>query len=94
MRRLKIQERVRWSLEAFDRTGGENPFAIQHDLQDMMQDLVGIVRNEDEMQRALVASIGPRRLASWSDGQTIDDEATTAQRNIAMMWATYTPAPG
>jgi succinate dehydrogenase/fumarate reductase flavoprotein subunit len=26
---------------------------VQHDLQDMMQELVGIVRNEDEMQRAL-----------------------------------------
>lgn len=50
----QITEKVRWTLAAFDRTGGENPFQIQHDLQDMMQDLVGIVRNEDEMQRALV----------------------------------------
>lgn len=50
----QIEKTVRWSLEAFDRTNGENPFAIQHDLQDMMQDLVGIVRTEDEMQRALV----------------------------------------
>ncbi len=49
----QIQERVRWALEAFDRTGGENPFQIQHELQDMMQDLVGIVRNEEEMLRAL-----------------------------------------
>ena len=30
---------------------GENPFRIQQDLQGMMQDLVGIVRREDEMQR-------------------------------------------
>lgn len=50
----QIQEKVRWSLEAFDRTNGENPFAIQHELQEMMQDLVGIVRTEDEMQRALI----------------------------------------
>jgi succinate dehydrogenase / fumarate reductase flavoprotein subunit len=50
----QIEKTVRWSLEAFDRTSGENPFAIQHDLQDMMQDLVGIVRIEDEMQQALV----------------------------------------
>jgi succinate dehydrogenase / fumarate reductase, flavoprotein subunit len=49
-----IQEKVKWALEGFDRADGENPFAIQHELQDMMQDLVGIVRNEDEMQRALV----------------------------------------
>jgi succinate dehydrogenase / fumarate reductase flavoprotein subunit len=50
----QIDKTVRWSLEAFERTGGENPFSIQNDLQDMMQDLVGIVRTEDEMQRALV----------------------------------------
>jgi len=40
------------ALEPFERAGGENPYAIQHDLQLMMQDLVGIVRREDEMLRA------------------------------------------
>jgi succinate dehydrogenase / fumarate reductase, flavoprotein subunit len=33
--------------------GGENPYRIQHDLQATMQDLVGIVRREEEMARAL-----------------------------------------
>jgi len=33
----------------------ENPYAVQHDLQEMMQDLVGIVREESEMARALDA---------------------------------------
>ena len=38
----------------FDRgTAGENPFAVQHELQEMMQKLVGIVRVEQEMQQAL-----------------------------------------
>ena len=32
---------------------GEGPYAIQHELQGMMQDLVGIVRREPEMERAL-----------------------------------------
>lgn len=50
----QVEKNARWALEAFDRTGGENPFQIQHDLQAMMQDLVGIVRTEDEMQRALI----------------------------------------
>ena len=41
-------------LEPFDRgSGGEGPYQVQYDLQDMMQDLVGIVRTESEMQRAL-----------------------------------------
>jgi succinate dehydrogenase / fumarate reductase, flavoprotein subunit len=50
----QINERVKWALEPFERESGENPFEIQKDLQEMMQDLVGIVRLEDEMQRALV----------------------------------------
>lgn len=55
---------ARAALEAFDRgfdTGGaENPFKIQQDLQKMMQDQVGIVRNEDDMQAA-VEGIGRLR---------------------------------
>jgi len=50
----QIEEMTRRTLEAFERAGGENPFQIQHDLQAMMQDLVGIVRTEDEMQQALI----------------------------------------
>jgi succinate dehydrogenase / fumarate reductase flavoprotein subunit len=44
------------ALTPFDRAaagGSENPYAIQHELQDMMQRLVGIVRTEAEMQQAL-----------------------------------------
>ena len=40
--------------KVFDRPTGENPFAIQYALQDAMQDLVGIVRTEKEMELALV----------------------------------------
>ena len=48
----QVDEVARQSLEAFERQG-ESPYQVQHDLQDMMQDLVGIVRREDEMERAL-----------------------------------------
>ncbi len=42
------------ALAPFERTGSpEAPYRIQHELQEMMQDLVGIVRREDEMRRAL-----------------------------------------
>jgi succinate dehydrogenase / fumarate reductase flavoprotein subunit len=42
------------ALEPFDRgAGAENPYTIQHELQERMQDLVGIVRTEGEMQQAL-----------------------------------------
>jgi succinate dehydrogenase / fumarate reductase flavoprotein subunit len=49
----EVDEAARAALAPFDRAGGENPYAVQHDLQAMMQDLVGIVRREDEMQRAI-----------------------------------------
>ena len=43
------------SLSPFDRgSQGENPYNVQQDLQDAMQNLVGIVRTEAEMQEALV----------------------------------------
>jgi len=48
----KVDEVARQSLEAFDRQG-ENPYQVQHDLQDLMQRLVGIVRREDEIVQAL-----------------------------------------
>jgi succinate dehydrogenase / fumarate reductase flavoprotein subunit len=42
------------ALRPFDHgQGGENPFKIQQELQGVMQDLVGIVREESEMRRAL-----------------------------------------
>ena len=41
------------SLAPMERSGGENPYAIQHELQELMQDLVGIARVEDEMSRSL-----------------------------------------
>jgi succinate dehydrogenase / fumarate reductase flavoprotein subunit len=37
---------------------GENPYQIQYDLQEAMQDLVGIVRTETEMQQALTKIAG------------------------------------
>jgi succinate dehydrogenase / fumarate reductase, flavoprotein subunit len=41
------------ALEPFERNGAENPYIIQHGLQDLMQELVGIVRRQEEMLTAL-----------------------------------------
>jgi succinate dehydrogenase / fumarate reductase flavoprotein subunit len=49
----QIEAAAKWAVEPFERQSDEGPFRIQHDLQEMMQDLVGIVRREDEMLRAL-----------------------------------------
>jgi succinate dehydrogenase / fumarate reductase flavoprotein subunit len=49
----QIERSAERALVPFERGDGENPFKVQHDLQAMMQDLVGIVRSEGEMRRAL-----------------------------------------
>jgi succinate dehydrogenase / fumarate reductase flavoprotein subunit len=49
----QVDALARELLAPFERPGGENPYAIQHELQAMMQDLVGIVRVESEMRDAL-----------------------------------------
>ncbi|HTD45125.1 MAG TPA: fumarate reductase/succinate dehydrogenase flavoprotein subunit [Bryobacteraceae bacterium] len=50
----QVDESARKALEPFDRGArGENPFTVQSELQETMQELVGIVRREDEMLRAL-----------------------------------------
>jgi succinate dehydrogenase / fumarate reductase flavoprotein subunit len=40
-------------LERKDGPGTENPYTLQTDLQDTMQDLVGIIRTQSELERAL-----------------------------------------
>ncbi|HWW01537.1 MAG TPA: fumarate reductase/succinate dehydrogenase flavoprotein subunit [Candidatus Acidoferrum sp.] len=50
----QVETVARRALEPFERAAnGDGSYQVQHDLQDMMQDLVGIVRREDEMARAL-----------------------------------------
>jgi succinate dehydrogenase / fumarate reductase, flavoprotein subunit len=41
------------ALAPFSRPASEGPYQVQHELQDLMQDNVGIVRREEEMLRAL-----------------------------------------
>jgi len=49
----QLESAEKWALEPFARENSENPYSVQHTLQAMMQDLVGIVRQEDEMLQAL-----------------------------------------
>ena len=56
----RVEETVRQALQPLERANGaetENPYAIQRELQALMQDKVGIVRHEREMQEA-VETIG------------------------------------
>jgi len=52
--RGQVEQAVQAMLAPFERVGGENPYAIQSDLQETMQMLVGIIRHARELREALV----------------------------------------
>lgn len=50
----QLEETARFALEPFDREGGGGgPYQVQYDLQDMMQEKVGIIRTHGELDEAL-----------------------------------------
>ncbi|MGO9590081.1 MAG: FAD-binding protein [Candidatus Acidiferrales bacterium] len=49
----QIEQAERQVLAPFQRTGGENPYKIHEDLQEVMQTLVGIFRTETDLLKAL-----------------------------------------
>ena len=50
----EVEAAIAESLAPFDREQGENPYDIQHDLQEMMQLNVGIIRTQSELDTARV----------------------------------------
>jgi succinate dehydrogenase / fumarate reductase flavoprotein subunit len=49
----QIAEAERDMLAPFDRGEGENPYTVHRDLQEVMQNLVGIFRVEEDMNKAM-----------------------------------------
>jgi succinate dehydrogenase / fumarate reductase, flavoprotein subunit len=67
----ELERIARAALAPFERpSGGDSPYKLQQELQELMQDLVGIVRREDEMQRALVEirALSARAQKVWVPG--------------------------
>ena len=48
-----VEAGMKEALEPLEREGGEGPYQIQHELQDLMQEKVGIVRIESELEEAI-----------------------------------------
>ena len=57
----RLEDLAREALEPFTRSGGENPYALQAELQDTMHTLVGIIRTESELKAAI------KRIAVFKD---------------------------
>jgi succinate dehydrogenase flavoprotein subunit len=49
----QVEDAARQSLAPFERKNGESPYAIHRDLQEAMQNLVGIFRRQEDLTRAL-----------------------------------------
>lgn len=49
----EVLEATREMLEPFERPAGESPYQIHRDLQEVMQNYVGIFRNEDDLKKGL-----------------------------------------
>lgn len=49
----EVERHAQTCLAPFDRSEGENPYDVHSDLQRLMQDRVGIVRNQDDLKQAL-----------------------------------------
>jgi succinate dehydrogenase / fumarate reductase flavoprotein subunit len=56
-----VQSAVDTALAPLERTDGENPYELWHELQSVMQDLVGIIRRKHELEDSL------KRLADLKD---------------------------
>jgi succinate dehydrogenase / fumarate reductase flavoprotein subunit len=52
------------ALAPLEREGGENPYTVHAELQQTMSDLVGIIRREDEIKKALTELEGLRARAA------------------------------
>jgi succinate dehydrogenase / fumarate reductase, flavoprotein subunit len=50
----QIEQSERELLAPFSNTGAESPYAVHRDLQEVMQNLVGIFRTEEDLQKALL----------------------------------------
>ncbi len=48
-----VDSAMRTTLAPLERTEGENPYDVWHDLQQVMQDLVGIIRRKSELEESL-----------------------------------------
>ena len=49
----QIKSSASWALQPFNRSDDENPYQIQYDLQEMMQEFVGIARSEGGLSHAM-----------------------------------------
>ena len=83
----QIAAAEREMLAPFERNGGEYPYEIHRDLQETMQSLVGIFRNEDDLRRALehLQQFKPRLAQVRIDGSRMFNPGWHLTRDLHSM---------
>ena len=83
----QIDDAARHSLDPFERGEGETPYAIHHDLQDMLQSLVGIFRTEEDLNRAMaeLGRLKDRATRMHVDGSRLFNPGWHLSRDLECM---------
>jgi succinate dehydrogenase / fumarate reductase flavoprotein subunit len=71
------------ALAPFERSGGDNPYAVHSELQQTMNDLVGIIRKEEELTQALAAL---EKLRTRVAGVSVEAVAASGGRGYHPAW--------
>jgi succinate dehydrogenase flavoprotein subunit len=85
----QIEQAERELLAPFDRAEGESPYQIHHDLQDVMQNLVGIFRTEQDLRSALteIEKLKARAARMRVEGSRLFNPGWHLSRDIQCMLA-------
>jgi succinate dehydrogenase flavoprotein subunit len=83
----QLEEAEREMLAPFERADGEFPYEIHRDLQETMQSLVGIFRNEEDLQKALgeLEKFGHRLESVRADGSRMFNPGWHLTRDLRSM---------
>ena len=83
----QLEQAEREMLAPFERPEGEFPYPIHHDLQETMQNLVGIFRNEEDLKKALgkLDELKPRLAKVRVDGSRMFNPGWHLTRDLKNM---------
>jgi succinate dehydrogenase / fumarate reductase flavoprotein subunit len=84
---VEVDEAARELLAPFERTGGDGPYQVHRELQETMQNLVGIFRSEGDLERGLaeVRALKERAAAVRVEGSRLFNPGWHLARDLKSM---------
>ena len=83
----QIDEAAREMLEPFERRNGDKPYELHRDLQETMQNYVGIFRNEEDLKKGLaeIQKLKERAANIWVEGSRLFNPGWHLARDLKSM---------